>query len=162
MGWALTGSRTGVHVKRSSSGIEEQRFGRHLVRRGVLLKLTRLLVHNLHRPPPLGRCRVRRHRNPVRPPRRSRRPGLSNRAPNQGGSFVGALFAEPAEARLLLRVDQVDCPHRELGKAVRATNRAAKRARVADVHSSVTYLFAMLVDVFFTDPAPTEKSMSTD
>src|SRR5260370_40418147 len=54
--------------------------------------------------------------------------------PLPSGRLVASLL-EPAEARVLLRVHQVDCPHGQLRKAMRPSQRASQRMNVGDVHS---------------------------
>jgi len=45
---------------------------------------------------------------------------------------------EPAEVPLLLRVDDVDCPHRQFCESVGAPDRTTKSSRVAGVQPTVT------------------------
>ncbi len=71
---------------------------------------------------------LRSTREPDRTRRRGRRDIFS---------FLPPLHLEPAEAGFLLGVNQVDCLHRQAREAVRATDRAAKSSRIADVHSLV-------------------------
>jgi hypothetical protein len=49
--------------------------------------------------------------------------------------LVRLSLLEATEMHLLSRMDQVDCPHGELGKAVRATQCSVQSLRVCDAHA---------------------------
>ena len=128
--WPLVPFRTVVYVDRRTV-LRSQSLNYKIVDFFLRVRLSDDLFHChsplliLHLAPSRT---LRSTRDPDHRPARRRRDTFS---------FPLSLNLEPAEATFPLRVDDMDCLHRQLGEGMRAPDRTAKSSRVARVHSPV-------------------------